>query len=375
MAGQNWAPAQICDGAVGAMVLAGGQSRRMGTNKALLPFHESTFLETVLGELAAFPEVFVSADVADRYRKLGLSAVPDLIPGIGPLGGIYSGLSACRSQWLLVTTCDMPFFSHELAEYLVEGLSEEIDAAALVTRAGRVYPICAVYRKTALSAVRRQIGAGDYRVTALLDQLRVRFLSLRHTVFPDEILTNVNRPEDYRALMKEGSKPAVLAVSGIKNSGKTTLIAHLLPLLKASGLRVAVIKHDGHDFTPDVPGTDSYRFREAGADGVAVFSARRYLLTEARSPQPKELIERFQDMDLILLEGFKDSAFPKIEVVRGEVSSAPYCGGNLLAAVSDLPLELDIPVFGLDDAVGLAAWILEYTKGGDRNEGLLRQGN
>ena len=70
-------------------------------------------------------------------------------------------------------------------------------------------------------------------------------------------------------------RPAVLAVSGVHNSGKTTLLEKLLPVLRSRGLKVGVIKHDGHDFTPDVPGTDSYRLREAGAEGVAVYSGTR----------------------------------------------------------------------------------------------------
>ena len=73
-------------------------------------------------------------------------------------------------------------------------------------------------------------------------------------------------------------RPAVLAVSGVHNSGKTTLLEKLLPVLRSRGLKVGVIKHDGHDFTPDVPGTDSYRLREAGAEGVAVYYGARYLL-------------------------------------------------------------------------------------------------
>ena len=83
--------------------------------------------------------------------------------------------------------------------------------------------------------------------------------------------------EKKQALAAELSlkRPAVLAVSGAHNSGKTTLLEKLIPLLRARGLKVGVIKHDGHDFTPDVPGTDSFRLREAGAEGVAVFSGSR----------------------------------------------------------------------------------------------------
>ena len=94
-------------------------------------------------------------------------------------------------------------------------------------------------------------------------------------------LSLYSEPKQILAEQLELKRPAVLAVSGLHNSGKTTLLEKLLPALRSRGLKVGVIKHDGHDFTPDVPGTDSYRLREAGAEGVAVYSGQRYLLTEA----------------------------------------------------------------------------------------------
>ncbi len=123
----------------------------------------------------------------------------------------------------------------------------------------------------------------------------------------------------------ELKRPAVLAVSGLHNSGKTTLLEKLLPALRSRGLKVGIIKHDGHDFTPDVPGTDSYRLREAGAEGVAVYSGQRYLLTEMFRLTEQDLLALFErhGYDLVLLEGFKDSGWPKIEVVRKEISDTP----------------------------------------------------
>ena len=102
--------------------------------------------------------------------------------------------------------------------------------------------------------------------------------------------------EKKQALAAELSlkRPAVLAVSGAHNSGKTTLLEKLIPLLRARGLKVGVIKHDGHDFTPDVPGTDSFRLREAGAEGVAVFSGSRYLLTEEFRLNEQDLLALFE---------------------------------------------------------------------------------
>ena len=108
----------------------------------------------------------------------------------------------------------------------------------------------------------------------------------------------------------ELKRPAVLAVSGLHNSGKTTLLEKLLPALRSRGLKVGIIKHDGHDFTPDVPGTDSYRLREAGAEGVAVYSGQRYLLTEMFRLTEQDLLALFErhGYDLVLLEGSRTAA-------------------------------------------------------------------
>ena len=141
--------------------------------------------------------------------------------------------------------------------------------------------------------------------------------------------------EKKQALAAELSlkRPAVLAVSGAHNSG---------------------IKHDGHDFTPDVPGTDSFRLREAGAEGVAVFSGSRYLLTEEFRLNEQDLLALFErhGYDLVLMEGFKESGWPKIEVVRKAVSEEPV-SFEPLAIVGDVP-GAD---FALDEPAALADWI------------------
>ena len=86
----------------------------------------------------------------------------------------------------------------------------------------------------------------------------------------------------------------ILAISGVKNSGKTTLITRILPELKRLGLNVAVIKHDGHDFQADIPGTDTWKMAEAGACGTLVFSEKKYMMVKyAPSPSIKELIREF----------------------------------------------------------------------------------
>ncbi len=163
------------------------------------------------------------------------------------------------------------------------------------------------------------------------------------------------------------SSPAVVAVSGVKNSGKTTLIEGMLPHLAAAGLSVAVVKHDGHTFLPDVPGTDTGRFLAAGAMGAAIFDGEKFQLVKRQAVDEAALIAQFPQADLVLLEGFKHSSRPKLEVVRGGNSSTPVCDpATLLALVTDLPLPAPpgVPVLPLGDPAAAAAAVLEYVKGG-----------
>lgn len=110
----------------------------------------------------------------------------------------------------------------------------------------------------------------------------------------------------------------VLGLAGWSGSGKTTLLARLLPLLAARGLRISTLKHAHHAVDLDVPGKDSWRHREAGAFEVMLATGRRFaLMRELRdAPEPSlpELLARMTPVDLVLVEGFRHGAFPKIEV-------------------------------------------------------------
>lgn len=159
----------------------------------------------------------------------------------------------------------------------------------------------------------------------------------------------------------EKTGPVILAVSGVKNSGKTTLIERLLPLLTQKGIRTAVIKHDGHNFVPDTPGTDSSRFFEAGACGSAVFDAEKFSVSRRVSVNETYLTGLFPDADLILLEGFKDSEYKKIELIRSGISSDPVCDqGTCIALVSDLGLRSTLPIFNPQAISEIADFICSY---------------
>lgn len=179
--------------------------------------------------------------------------------------------------------------------------------------------------------------------------------------------------------MNNSFNPKIFAVSGIKNSGKTTLITRILPVLAAQGIRTAVIKHDGHDFEADVPGTDSWRYFHAGAYGTAVFSHTKYLLVKKSNTLSEEkLLEYFKGADLILLEGFKSGPYPKLEVIRKGNSRKSVCTDSFLTAIAtDLPEEelktdsRSIPVLDLNDPEAVTAWICEIVGIGVRQPGSL----
>lgn len=153
-------------------------------------------------------------------------------------------------------------------------------------------------------------------------------------------------------------------VAASSNSGKTTLIEKVVALLKARGLRVAVVKHASAGFELDKPGKDSWRFRQAGADAVVLVGPDSMALVKniSREPSPEDLVRLFADADVVIQEGFKHSAVNRIEVFRSGVSGdRPLClsDHSYLALVSDRPIEVPIPRFDWNDAEGVAEFMMK----------------
>jgi len=158
-------------------------------------------------------------------------------------------------------------------------------------------------------------------------------------------------------------KPAVVSIVAKSGTGKTTLLEKLIAELKLRGWRVGAVKHDAHSFSIDHEGKDSWRLTQAGADTTLITSPAKVAMVrmngEAGEPPLAETIERYcDDLDIVLTEGFKRSAMPKIEVHRKARSATLLCRGEehdptLFAVASDEALTLDVPVYDLNDAPGL----------------------
>lgn len=153
------------------------------------------------------------------------------------------------------------------------------------------------------------------------------------------------------------------ALVAFSNSGKTTFLEKLIPALKSRGLRVAVIKHDGHDFQLDKEGKDSWRITQAGADVTAIVSATHAAIMENRPVPLPEIVERIGDVDLRIVEGGKYENWPKIMLYR-VAAEKPMAADpdQCFAVVTDADITTTAPVFTLDDADGLADLIYKTIK-------------
>ena len=157
--------------------------------------------------------------------------------------------------------------------------------------------------------------------------------------------------------------PPLVCIVGFTGSGKTTVTVGLVSALKRWGLRVGTIKHDVHGFELDRPGKDSWGHKQAGASVTVVTSPKQIgmVMDVEHDHHPLEMLHLMSGMDIVLAEGFKRTDLPKIEVYRPENSKPPACKGdsNLIAVISDAPLEWGVPRFSSKDLEKVANFILQ----------------
>jgi len=187
---------------ISAAILAGGRATRFGgADKASLVVGGLRIVERQLAAIGAVTDdVRIVANDAARYAALGVRVVPDLIAGVGPLGGLYTALVDARHDRVLVLACDLPFVPAALLERLAmeSGTAQQVDAVVPRTARG-LEPLCAVYWKACAGRAQAQIARGDLRMTALLADLHVRELG-RDVLAPydgEALFENVNTPHDY----------------------------------------------------------------------------------------------------------------------------------------------------------------------------------
>lgn len=185
--------------AISGVILAGGKSSRMGTDKALLKLGPYYVIERIAGALRTMvDEVVIVTDRSKRYAKYGDRTISDIMPGHGPLGGIHAGLVQAAHPWMLVTACDLPFISVPVARLMIECAA---DYDAVVPRyRGYAEPLYALYNKNCLEVMEQHLVRGQGKIRGLYDEIRVRYLEEEEMSLVEPHLKrafiNLNTPKD-----------------------------------------------------------------------------------------------------------------------------------------------------------------------------------
>ncbi|WP_010295109.1 molybdopterin-guanine dinucleotide biosynthesis protein B [Clostridium senegalense] len=160
--------------------------------------------------------------------------------------------------------------------------------------------------------------------------------------------------------------PKIISIVATKSgTGKTTLIEKLIPILKEKNWKVGVLKHDAHKFEMDKEGKDTYRFAQAGADNVIISSSTKLAMIQTLKEERtiEDILPLFKDVDLVIVEGFKNNKYPKIEVHRNVVDNnflyndLNFKKDTFIALASDEELEVDIPVLDINNPMEVVKFI------------------
>ena len=179
---------------VNGFILAGGKSRRMGRDKALLDWHGRTLLDHLT-------EVLSSA--ADRVQVVGRAPLPDRTPGLGPLSGIATALAATDTDANLVIAVDLPLLTGEFLKYLRSRL-ETSDQPLLACKTGSEFPLCLGIRRSLLPELQKRLAAGKLSVQGFIENCGAEIIlepQLREAAFDPSMFRNINTLEDYRSAL------------------------------------------------------------------------------------------------------------------------------------------------------------------------------
>lgn len=195
-------------GPAAAVVLTGGRSRRMGRDKARLPWGATSLLEHVLAAVRAeFDTILLSAGAADAYPDLGVPVVADPVPGAGPLAGVVAALQVMDEPWLFVTACDMP--CPDAAVWRALAALARADSDAVVPRTARgLEPLCAFYHRRCLAPFRRRLGSTHRAVHEAVADVRATIVAAEQLPAGAgaRAFVNVNTPAEYAAAAAERAR-------------------------------------------------------------------------------------------------------------------------------------------------------------------------
>ena len=374
---------------LGIIVLAGGLSTRMGTDKTRLPWGSTTLLGEMLRKavLTECGEILVSinreleeseAHIIEEARSFGrdIQLVPDAIAMKGPLSGLQSALSIGTREAYIVVSADMPWFSfHWLPSWEVHidsFLQGELLAMVPYVGLQEYEPLAAIYKQSVLDTIQEALEGEDVSMHGILEKIPYMEMDM---IEEAELYSNVNTRLSYKlakakAVNRERSVPIVTISASQSKSGKTTVATALIHQLSQRGIVVGMVKSDGHGFSMDKEGTDTWKASQAGAKAVAIAGPNGYaMMVHGESMQRQQQLIRLANempVDLVLLESRSHGVAPIIEVVRAKHNDTrlPQLE-DIVAVVTDIDDTLEGNTiceqfsFSEEDMERLADWIVK----------------
>ncbi len=374
---------------LGIIVLAGGLSTRMGTDKTRLPWGSTTLLGEMLRKavLTECGEILVSinreleeseAHIIEEARSFGrhIQLVPDTIAMKGPLSGLQSALSVGTREAYIVVSADMPWFSfHWLPSWEVHidaFLQGELLAMVPYVGLQEYEPLAAIYKRSVLDTIQETLECEDVSMHGVLDKIPYMEMDM---IEEAELYSNVNTRLSYKlakakSANRERSVPIVTISASQSKSGKTAVATSLINRLSQRGIVVGMVKSDGHGFSMDQEGTDTWKASQAGAKAVAIAGPNGYaMVVHGESMQRQQQLIRLANempVDLVLLESRSHGVAPIIEVVRANHNDTRLQQlEDIVAVVTDIDDTLDGNTiceqfsFSDEDMDRLADWILK----------------
>lgn len=313
-----------------ALILAGGHSSRMGSDKAALTFQGGTLLARAIAfwRACGMEQIYISLPQG-ALVDLPPDTMPiyDILPNQGPLGGLHSAFHTTDAPLLWISGVDMPFLTQEAL------LSEPSGDAAVYRIHGKPQPLFGVYRRSVLPVIDEMLSAGDRRMMELLRRVNTKWVDAPPSFAP--IFQNWNTPEDILRCL--GGTPPMVAVTAWSGTGKTTFFEQLIPALKLRGLHVAAVKHTHHPMQPEHPNKDTARLKKAGAEEVLLWT---------EDFNSDHIRTQLSHADFILMEGFKAAPVPKLVLHRIGTPNYDPEEATVIAHITDHPIPSSRPQLG-----------------------------
>ncbi len=179
-------------------IIAGGRSGRFGSDKSLYIYENKTLIQHVFDAISpVFDDIVIVANDSEKFRFLEVPVIPDIIPGLGPIGGIYTAVEKLKAERIFIFPCDMPFLNTKFIRYMTE-IPAVYDIVVPEVN-GRYQPLHAIYSKNCIKAIKKNIDAEDYRMSGFFEGHNIRVVGEDEIGFYDDpfrMFKNINFRED-----------------------------------------------------------------------------------------------------------------------------------------------------------------------------------